>query len=91
MGDGNPISIPIEGELDLHSFEPSDVASVVEEYIHAACRSGFQTVRIVHGRGRGVQRGIVQNTLEQHPRVEEFWDDTGSHLGATIARLQRVV
>ena len=86
-----PISIPIEGVLDLHTFEPRDVASVVEEYIHAAFRSGFRTVRIVHGRGRGIQRGIVQNKLEQHPRVEEFWDDTSSHLGATIARLQSVV
>jgi len=85
-----PISIPIEGELDLHSFEPRDVASVVEEYIHMAFRSGFRTVRIVHGRGRGVQRGIVQDALERHPQVEEFWDDTTSHLGATIARLQAV-
>jgi DNA-nicking Smr family endonuclease len=86
-----PVPIPIEGQLDLHSFEPRDVASVVEEYIHMAFRSGFRTVRIVHGRGRGVQRGIVQDALEQHSRVEEFWDDTSSHLGATIARLQSVV
>ena len=88
--DPKPISIPIEGELDLHAFEPRDVASVVEEYIHAAFRSGLRTVRIVHGRGKGVQRGIVQDALEQHPRVEEFWDDTRSHLGATIARVQSV-
>jgi dsDNA-specific endonuclease/ATPase MutS2 len=46
-------------------------------------------VRIVHGRGRGVQRGIVQAALERHPRVAEFWDDTASHLGATIARLKQ--
>ena len=91
MGDGKPVSIPIEGELDLHAFEPRDVASVVEEYVNAAFRSGLRTVRIVHGRGKGVQRGIVQDALEQHPRVEEFWDDTTSHLGATIARLQSVV
>ena len=82
-----PFGIPIEGELDLHSFEPRDVASVVEEYVHAAARSGLQIIRIVHGRGRGVQRGIVQATLEGHPKVLEFWDDTGAYLGATIAKL----
>ena len=41
----------------------------------------------VHGRGRGVQRGRVQATLERHPLVQEFWDASESHLGATIARL----
>jgi dsDNA-specific endonuclease/ATPase MutS2 len=46
-------------------------------------------VRLVHGRGRGVQRGIVQAALERHPLVAEFWDDTASHLGATIARLRQ--
>jgi len=44
-------------------------------------------VRIVHGRGRGIQRGIVQATLERHPLVRMFWDDPGSQLGATIAEL----
>jgi dsDNA-specific endonuclease/ATPase MutS2 len=44
-------------------------------------------VRLVHGRGRGVQRGVVQATLERHPLVAAFWDDPSSHLGATIARL----
>jgi dsDNA-specific endonuclease/ATPase MutS2 len=44
-------------------------------------------VRVIHGRGRGVQRGIVQAALERHPRVIEFRDDTASHLGATLARL----
>jgi len=43
---------------------------------------------LVHGRGRGVQRGIVQAALERHPRVAEFWDDTRAHLGATVARLR---
>ena len=83
----DPVRIPIEGQLDLHSFEPAEVASVVEEYVNAAARSGLRIVRIVHGRGRGVQRNIVQATLERHPRVEEFWDDTDAYLGATFARL----
>jgi dsDNA-specific endonuclease/ATPase MutS2 len=79
--------VPIEPELDLHAFAPPDIPSVVEEYVTAAAAAGFREVRLVHGRGRGVQRGIVQATLDRHPLVEEFWDDPRAHLGATIARL----
>ena len=84
----DPIRIPIEAELDLHPFAPRDIPSVVQEYVDAAAEAGLAEVRLVHGRGRGVQRGIVQQALERHPRVAEFWDDTASHLGATIARLR---
>ncbi len=83
-----PVRIPIERELDLHSFAPRDIPSVVEEYVTAAGEAGISEVRIVHGRGRGVQRGIVQAALERHPLVVEFWDDPAAHLGATIARLR---
>lgn len=79
--------IPIEPELDLHTFSPRDIPAVVEEYIRAAHDAGFREVRLVHGRGRGVQRGIVQSALDRHPLVAEFWDDADSHLGATMARL----
>jgi dsDNA-specific endonuclease/ATPase MutS2 len=82
-----PIHIPIEGELDLHAFAPRDVAAVVADYVDAAAEAGWREVRLIHGRGRGVQRGIVQAALERHPRVAEFWDDPAAHLGATIARL----
>jgi len=82
-----PVRIEIGPELDLHSFAPRDVPSVVREYVEAAAAAGFGEVRIVHGRGRGVQRGMVQAALERHPRVAEFSDDPQSHLGATIARL----
>ena len=88
MPDDDPIRIPIEAELDLHPFAPRDIPSVVQEYLDAAAEAGLTEVRLVHGRGRGVQRGIVQQALERHPRVAEFWDDTASHLGATIARLR---
>jgi dsDNA-specific endonuclease/ATPase MutS2 len=86
MADG-PVRIPIESDLDLHAFAPRDIPSVVYEYIDAAAAAGLREVRLVHGRGRGVQRGIVQAALEQHARVVEFWDDHDSHLGATVARL----
>jgi DNA-nicking Smr family endonuclease len=79
--------VPIEAELDLHAFDPRDIPSVVEEYVTAAAAARLEEVRLVHGRGRGVQRGIVQAALDRHPLVLEFWDDTASHLGATIARL----
>jgi DNA-nicking Smr family endonuclease len=79
--------VPIEPELDLHTFSPGDIAAIVDEYVRAAHAAGIRDVRLVHGRGRGVQRGIVQSALERHPLVVEFWDDAGSHLGATIARL----
>jgi dsDNA-specific endonuclease/ATPase MutS2 len=85
--DPDPIELPIEREIDLHAFAPRDTASLVAEYIDAAAAAGFDRVRVVHGRGRGVQRGIVQSALDRHPQVVEFWDDPDSHLGATIARL----
>ena len=80
--------IPIEAHIDLHAFAPRDIPSVVEEYLNAAHEAGLTEVRLIHGRGRGVQRGIVQQVLERHPLVVEFWDATETHLGATIARLR---
>ena len=84
----DPVEVPIGPEIDLHSFAPADIRSVVEEYLAEAAARGLSEVRLVHGRGRGVQRGVVQATLDKHPLVVEFWDDTRSHLGATVARLR---
>jgi DNA-nicking Smr family endonuclease len=81
--------IPIEDSIDLHTFEPRDIKSVVEEYVNAAHEAGLREVRLIHGRGKGIQRGIVQQALERHPLVEEFWDAGESHLGATVARLRQ--
>lgn len=80
--------MPIEPSIDLHTFHPRDVKSVVDEYVRAAHEAGLREVRLIHGRGKGVQRGIVQQALERHPLVEEFWDATETHLGATVARLR---
>lgn len=82
-----PVRIPIEAELDLHAFAPRDIPGVVADYVEAAAAAGLTEVRLIHGRGRGVQRGIVQAALERHPLVREFHDDTAAHLGATLARL----
>ena len=80
--------IPIEHTLDLHTFAPRDIPSVVEEYVTAAHAAGLREIRLIHGRGTGVQRGIVQNALERHSLVVEFFDAPESHLGATVARLK---
>ena len=83
------VRIPIEDTLDLHAFQPRDVASVVEEFVSAAEAAGLSEIRLIHGRGRGVQRGLVQAVLERHPLIEAFWDAPETHLGATVARLVR--
>ena len=87
MDDEDVVRLPIEGWLDLHAFAPRDIPSVVDEYVLAAAAAGFSEVRLVHGRGKGVQRGIVQQALDRHPSVVEFFDDPHAHLGATIAIL----
>jgi DNA-nicking Smr family endonuclease len=79
--------IPIEDSLDLHAFQPRDIPSVVEEYVRAAHEAGLREVRLIHGRGTGVQRGIVQAVLERHPLVAAFHDAPETHLGATVAVL----
>ena len=84
---GLAVRIPIDDSLDLHTFAPRDVASVVAEYVTAAHEAGLREVRLIHGRGKGVQRGLVQQVLEQHPLVVEFWDAPEAHLGATVAVL----
>jgi DNA-nicking Smr family endonuclease len=79
--------VPIEDSLDLHAFHPRDIPSVVSEYVRAAHEAGLREVRLIHGRGTGVQRGIVQSVLEKDPLVAAFDDAPGSHLGATVATL----
>ena len=87
-GDDDSLRIPIESALDLHTFAPRDIPSVVDEYLNEAHAAGLREVRLIHGRGRGVQRGMVQQVLERHALVVEFFDDAVSHLGATIAILK---
>ena len=72
--------VPIEDSIDLHTFQPREVAVVVEEYLYQALRRGFHEVRIIHGRGIGVQREIVRSILAKHPSVAGFRDapDRGS-------------
>jgi DNA-nicking Smr family endonuclease len=86
-----PVPIPIEDALDLHTFAPRDVGSVVEDYLGEAHARGFAEVRLIHGKGIGVQRRIVRGVLERHPLVAAFHDappERGGH-GATVVVLRR--
>ena len=86
-----PVRIPIEDALDLHAFAPRDVASVVDEYVNEAHAHGFAEVRLIHGRGIGVQRRIVQAALSKHPLVVSFADAPPERggFGATVVQLRR--
>ena len=84
----DPHRIPIEDALDLHTFAPRDIPSVVDEYLRAAHEAGLREVRLIHGRGIGVQRARVQQALREHTLVESYGDAPESHLGATVARLK---
>ena len=84
-----PVRVPIEEAIDLHWFPPAEIVSVVDEYLVEASRAGFEVVRVIHGRGKGFQRAAVQRLLTTHELVDAFWDDTRSHLGATLVRLKK--
>ena len=87
----SPHRIPIEDAIDLHAFSPREVVSVVEEYLEEAARRGFREVRIIHGRGTGIQRRLVRQALSRHPRVADFRDAPpgAGGWGATIVALRR--
>jgi dsDNA-specific endonuclease/ATPase MutS2 len=81
--------VRIEDSLDLHSFLPRDVQSVVSEYLGEAIKLGFREVRLIHGKGKGVRRAEVRRLLSGDPRVKDVFDapsDRGG-FGATIVVL----
>ena len=85
-----PIELPITDVLDLHSFQPAEVPYVVRDYLDAAWEKGLRALRIIHGKGIGVQRQTVRTLLERDPRVEAFGDAPGEAggWGATWVRLR---
>lgn len=81
-----PLELEISSVLDLHSFPPSEVSNLVRDYLDLAYEKGLREVRIIHGKGVGVQRQTVRNLLERDTRVIAF-GDAGSW-GATWVRMQ---
>jgi DNA-nicking Smr family endonuclease len=90
MDEEEVVEIPIEGDLDLHSFHPRDIPGVVASYLDACREKGLCSVRLVHGRGQGVQRAVVRCLLSARSDVVSFRDarpDEGGW-GATRIRLR---
>lgn len=86
----DPIILPLEDSIDLHAFQPKKIASVVEEYITECVQAGFLEVRLIHGKGAGVQRNIVRSVLSKHSGVLSYHDapaEAGGW-GATVVRLK---
>jgi DNA-nicking Smr family endonuclease len=77
-----PVEIPITDSLDLHSFAPADVKGVVQEYLEQCAQRGYRYIRIIHGKGTGVQKSIVRSVLERSELVESFSD--GPDWGSTV-------
>ena len=88
-----PVEIPITDTLDLHPFRPAEVQDVAREYLMEAHARGFRQVRLIHGRGIGVQRERIRSLLEKLDFVESFHDADGSGggWGATVVALSRVM
>ena len=85
-----PIKLPVEDCIDLHPFQPKDIPSVLAEFIEQSRQSGFREVRIIHGKGKGVQRNIVHAWVRKQTMVESFGDallEAGSW-GATMLILR---
>jgi DNA-nicking Smr family endonuclease len=89
-GDEAAVELPITDVLDLHSFRPAEVPDVVRDYLDAAWEKGLRALRIIHGRGIGVQRQTVRTLLSRDPRVVDFGDapPEAGGWGATWVRLQ---
>ncbi len=85
----DPVVIDVTDVLDLHAFHPSEIRAVVEEYLAEAHRKGFQVVRIIHGKGVGVQREIVRKVLSETDFVRSFKNapEFSGSWGATIVQL----
>jgi DNA-nicking Smr family endonuclease len=86
-----PIRIPIEDSIDLHTFSPKEIPSLLEEYLRECIKEGIYEVRIIHGKGTGQQRKMVHSFLQKSSVVESFHlaPPTAGSWGATVALLRR--
>lgn len=87
-----PVKIPIEDVIDLHSFRPDEVSSLLQEYFPACIQAGIFSVRVIHGKGKGILKKTVHSHIEKNPYVISYRDsgpDSGGW-GATLVELQDV-
>ncbi len=86
-----PIQLPIDGVLDLHTFKPREVHGLVNDYLDACVERGILQVRIIHGKGTGALRETVHSILAKHPAVISFSLDHPEYgdWGATIVQLRK--
>ena len=86
-----PVKLPIEDVLDLHTFQPRDVPDLLEDYLTECLRAGIYSVRIIHGKGKGVQKRRVQGILKNNPMVITFTDapPQAGGWGATLVELNK--
>lgn len=87
----NPVKIPVEDHIDLHTFRPEEVSDLLPEYFSECQKNGILTVRIIHGKGRGFLKKGVAEILRKSPLVESFKDapiESGGW-GATIVELKK--
>ena len=89
--DMDPIRIPIEDVLDLHTFRPQDIADLLDEYFSECIKAGIPAVRVIHGKGKGIQKRQVHKILRKHPLVQTFSDapPEAGGWGATLVQLRQ--
>jgi DNA-nicking Smr family endonuclease len=90
-GDEEPVALPIDGELDLHTFRPEEVPDLVQDYLDECRRLGIYEIRIVHGKGRGTLRRTVEAALQRRDDVLEhrLAPPERGGWGATLVTLRR--
>ena len=90
MSDQEPVELPIDGILDLHLFNPKEVKDLISDYIEACLDKNIYSIRIIHGKGKGVLRRMVHSILDNHERASSYrLADDSSSWGATLVELNK--
>ena len=86
-----PVSIPIEDVLDLHSYSPKEIPNLLQDYLEECCKTGLNSIRIIHGKGTGILKERVRSVLKKMPLVVSFRDapPEAGGWGATIVFLKK--